>query len=818
MRLSHSSPVNPNTEKSVGDATFEERVKREFTAEIVDAGITPPEEIIADGQLHRFPTNGCDSDDAGWYVLYGDDLPAGAFGCWRTGVKKRWRMDSGRQLTAAEERELSQREKTIGSLEQQRRREAEEVAAKEATRVWYAAKLADDSHPYLQDKGVKSHGLRVEGDALLVPVMDGAAIISLQRVYPNRNKRFQKGGRIRGGYFTVGNLREAKTVILSEGYATAASIYESTSHPTLCAFSAGNIAAVASSIRSNHPDVQLIIAADNDEHGRGRSSAMEAAQEAGAIVVMPEDVGTDWNDVYREHGRERVRTQFEAALGRKHHTMGDEEQEPSLKLLQQQFLTAPSHGLASDLLLMELGERVIFERFSARGDGQFYVRHNEQCFYEPVFDIRARAREILETAVVCAHKAALAAGDGEPKQVYNAAGNALQKARTNDFLKSAVQLFAERVTVPDLKWNTTPRALPTLTGIIDFSTSKLEVRSAYEGEHFKDPIPVSAREIIQGGETPAFNQFLSELFPNPDTRQTALQVASMAVGSHGWKVFVVCTNESGNNGKNLFFNVLARLLPRRVGFLGGAVIQCGAEKSERRFGRAELEGLTLAVFDESSGRFDLGEIKKLTGLSPVKTERKGKDPKNLHPTWAPIALCNQLPEFSPATDHAFLSRLIVLPFNRVFYDSEVSKDRYLALGVNEHDLVSARDGELILREIATELPAVLRVLIVEYMAMHEFNNGKPYESRECMQAKEQYRSTNDRMEEFFSEYLERDPNGFVTNQRLLELWETLYGKKRQISTIALSKELVKRFKFLEKDRRAGARGIGGAREVQRREE
>ena len=58
-----------------------------FRAAIEQAGLTPPDPIIADGTLHRFPTNGHREDDSGWYVLHGDDIPAGVCGDWRTGER-----------------------------------------------------------------------------------------------------------------------------------------------------------------------------------------------------------------------------------------------------------------------------------------------------------------------------------------------------------------------------------------------------------------------------------------------------------------------------------------------------------------------------------------------------------------------------------------------------------------------------------------------------------------------------------------------------------------------------------------------------------
>ena len=61
-----------------------------FRSEISKAGLSLPNEIIDDGRIHRFSSNGKPTDNAGWYVLFTDDISAGAFGCWREDVNIKW--------------------------------------------------------------------------------------------------------------------------------------------------------------------------------------------------------------------------------------------------------------------------------------------------------------------------------------------------------------------------------------------------------------------------------------------------------------------------------------------------------------------------------------------------------------------------------------------------------------------------------------------------------------------------------------------------------------------------------------------------------
>jgi hypothetical protein len=41
-----------------------------FRSEISNAGLSLPNEIIADERIHQFSSNGKSTDNAGWYVLF----------------------------------------------------------------------------------------------------------------------------------------------------------------------------------------------------------------------------------------------------------------------------------------------------------------------------------------------------------------------------------------------------------------------------------------------------------------------------------------------------------------------------------------------------------------------------------------------------------------------------------------------------------------------------------------------------------------------------------------------------------------------------
>lgn len=274
----------------------------DFKAAFDRSGLSTKEKIIPDGRMHRFHIEGDrPGSKNGWYVLYGDGLPSGAFGSWKTGFKGTWYAKPQNTLTPAERRDFSD---TIKKAEQQRaveesNRRAE--ARNKALSIWKAAMPAPDDHPYLVKKGVGNHGLRISRAALMIPLRDSVgALHSLQFIDGEGNKRFLSGGRKKGCYFAIGT--PSNSLCIAEGYATAASIYESTGLPCAVAFDAGNLEAVALALRTKFPEIEITLCADNDANTPGNpglTKAREAAAACGALLAVPPVPG-DFNDLIQQ--------------------------------------------------------------------------------------------------------------------------------------------------------------------------------------------------------------------------------------------------------------------------------------------------------------------------------------------------------------------------------------------------------------------------------------------------------------------------------------------------------------------------------------
>jgi len=259
-----------------------------FTAAMAAARLKPPAEIIDDGAIHRFSTNGKPTDASGWYCLHTDGIAAGSFGDWRTGLTSTWCSKTDANMTQAERWASRQR---IAAIQKQRDDELvlrQKNATHQAQRRWQDASSCQQ-HDYLTRKGIKPNGTKIEGDKLLIPMRDTAGIIhSLQTITPNGTKMFMLGGRVKGCYFGIG--KPMNVLIVCEGFATGASIHECTGHAVAVAFNAGNLVAVALALRIKYPSLKIIIAADDDQQtpgNPGMTKAMEAVREAGGTLAAP---------------------------------------------------------------------------------------------------------------------------------------------------------------------------------------------------------------------------------------------------------------------------------------------------------------------------------------------------------------------------------------------------------------------------------------------------------------------------------------------------------------------------------------------------
>lgn len=210
--------------------------------------------------------------------------------------------------------------------EQGRIRLKHESTANDAQALWDMAMSSETGwNAYLERKGVKPYGVRFLRDDLLVPLRDETGKLwNVQRIAPEKpangtDKRYLPGGRKSGLWHWLGDPFEEVAsgtdpgvILIAEGYATGASLYQATSQFVAVAFDAGNLPVVARALRAIFKSSLLVICGDDDrqtfaktKRNPGREAAKAAAKAVGGIAVFPNGLpegGSDFNDLHQHIG------------------------------------------------------------------------------------------------------------------------------------------------------------------------------------------------------------------------------------------------------------------------------------------------------------------------------------------------------------------------------------------------------------------------------------------------------------------------------------------------------------------------------------
>lgn len=211
------------------------------------------------------------------------------------------------------------------ALEQQRMQAAVEqerywrLCANRAEDIWNRAQPVF-SHPYLTRKKVPANGLKTTvSGSLIIPLSDtNGKIWTLQFITSNGKKFYMKSGLKRGRFFMLGHPE--KRILLCEGYATAATVFEAVKSCCVACMDAKNITEVAAELKIKYPSVEFVFCADDDRYttcNTGLLHATKAAVRFKGSVIRPffktEDASllpTDFNDVACLYGIDSVRHQI----------------------------------------------------------------------------------------------------------------------------------------------------------------------------------------------------------------------------------------------------------------------------------------------------------------------------------------------------------------------------------------------------------------------------------------------------------------------------------------------------------------------------
>ena len=277
--------------------------REEFAAAMQSLGfVLSGDHPIMDGEKHRIAVDGDQKGErAGFYVGHLDGHPAGYIANNRTGINMKWKS-KGYSLDPAEKAKLQAEAATRLAARSAALEEKQETAAAGISEQIKDLVPATGQTPYIENKGIHAHrGIftDAEGKKTYIPAHDAdGKLWTMQYIQEDGVKRFAKDTRKAGCFHIVGDdlrgLSNAPALVLQEGYATAATNAEALGFPTIVAFDAGNLSAVAEALHAKWPDKPVVVLGDNDRYQEitqgtnpGKNKAQEAARRVSGKAILP---------------------------------------------------------------------------------------------------------------------------------------------------------------------------------------------------------------------------------------------------------------------------------------------------------------------------------------------------------------------------------------------------------------------------------------------------------------------------------------------------------------------------------------------------
>ena len=305
---------------------------------VIDGGIE-----VDTAKPRRCYTTEDSREKRGWYWLStkqiaGASYVTGAYGIYQGNdsgkISVKVNRDGKAVTISAEDRAAIAARQKANMARLKAMREAEQDKAALAAGSAWRKYLPDGESDYLVRKGVQAFGLRFSpsgNGTVAVPMMDGAGKVWGLQLIRGKNRPtgklekeyWPKKLAKQGHYHLIGPIPKG-VVLIAEGYATAATLYQATGLPVVVAFDAGNLQPVAQSISKTYRGSKIVVCADDDYLTTGNpgvTAANNAAHAVGGVVAVPAftvDRGgkklTDFNDLAALEGEAIVRAQIEATL------------------------------------------------------------------------------------------------------------------------------------------------------------------------------------------------------------------------------------------------------------------------------------------------------------------------------------------------------------------------------------------------------------------------------------------------------------------------------------------------------------------------
>lgn len=290
----------------------------------------PIEPFPFDGEMKRFK---CPKGKFPFWAIgrefeyKGNTYRVVKYGDWRNGSVLTWKNYDIRNQS---KQFVKKQRETLDELVAEEKRKTKEKNEK-CVETWKPkfkqATKSKTIHEYLKKKGVKSnYRAKVDhNNTLLIPSYNANGFVGCQLIYYSAEsesfvKRFTTGIKLKGSFCPFGKIKDAKYVYVAEGFATAATIYEATGIPVICAWNCNNLYSAIQSLRLINPKCRIVIAADKDTKKESKNAGVKKAlfcksRFSNVLIRIPnfdhfDSNNTDFNDLLADTNMENVKEQL----------------------------------------------------------------------------------------------------------------------------------------------------------------------------------------------------------------------------------------------------------------------------------------------------------------------------------------------------------------------------------------------------------------------------------------------------------------------------------------------------------------------------
>lgn len=286
--------------------------------------------------------------------------------------------------------------------------------------------------------------------------------------------------------------------------------------------------------------------------------------------------------------------------------------------------------------------------------------------------------------------------------------------------------------------------------ILDFSNEEIIINKPSPKYfcNFRLPYDYNA-----DAECPQFIKFLNEIFDNDNERIKLIQEIMGACLFYE-KIIqnLIVFLGKGSNGKSVLSSIIKKMLGENN------VSAIPLDKfSNGRFSKQNLDKKLLNISSETKSeiKYSTADLKSLTGGDSIEVEKKFKDSYTTEIYCKYILLANEMID---TNDHSegFYRRLIIIPFNKHFYDD---------IPGEKHDPDKSYKDPFIESNLECELPGIFNFALEGYLRLWE-NDYQFSRCTACDNEKKKYIEEHDMVKNFIKECIKvtnSDDNKLISN-------------------------------------------------------